>query len=63
MQSSRSWTVIGVGVFVVIIAAFADPLGLGRHPGFGWMQELGVIIGALIILSGFYLRGRGTSSR
>jgi hypothetical protein len=45
-----------VGILVVLISALADPLGLGRHPGFGWVQGLGVVIGALAIAVGLYLR-------
>ncbi len=33
-----AWVVIGAGVLLVLISAFADPLGLGRSPGFGWRQ-------------------------
>jgi len=56
-----AWIVIGAGVLLVLISVFADPLGLGRHPGFGWMQWLGVVIGALVILAGLYLRPRKAS--
>jgi hypothetical protein len=45
-----------VGILVVFISALADPLGLGRHPGFGWIQGVGVVIGALAIAVGLYLR-------
>ena len=50
-----AWVGIVVGALIVLVSLFADPLGLGRHPGFGWMQGLGVIIGALVILAGAYL--------
>jgi hypothetical protein len=53
--------VIGIGALLVLIALFADPLGLGR-PGFGWRQGLGLVIGAVVILAGFYLRRRGKAS-
>jgi hypothetical protein len=56
-----AWIVIGAGVLLVLISAFADPLGLGRSPGFGWRQTLGVIIGALVILAGLYLQRRKAS--
>jgi type IV secretory pathway VirB2 component (pilin) len=42
----------------ILISGFADPHGLGRSPGFGWRQTLGVIVGALVILAGLYLRRR-----
>ena len=50
--------VIGVGVLLVLISLFADPLGLGRSPGFGWKQTLGVVVGALVVAAGVYLRRR-----
>jgi hypothetical protein len=57
-----AWIVIGAGALLVIISVFADALGLGRNPGFGWTQGLGVVIGALVILAGLYLRRRKASS-
>jgi hypothetical protein len=56
-----AWIKIGAGVLIVLISVFADPLGLGRNPGFGWLQGLGVVIGALVILAGLYLRRRKAS--
>ncbi len=53
-----AWIVTGVGVLLVVISAFADPLGLGRSPGFGWRQTLGVVVGALVVAAGLYLRRR-----
>ncbi len=50
---------IGIGVLLLLMSVSADPLGLGRHPGFGWIQGLGVVIGAVVILAGLYLRRRG----
>jgi len=54
---------IGVGALVAAVSLLADPLGLTRYPGFGWVQEVGVIIGILAILAGFYLRGRAPRIR
>ena len=51
--------VIGIGALLILIALFADPLGLGGHSGFGWRQALGLVIGAVAILAGLYLRRRG----
>jgi uncharacterized membrane protein len=57
-----AWVLIGLGAIVALIAVFADPLGLGKSAGFGWKQGLGVIIGVVIILAGFYLRRRKSVS-
>jgi hypothetical protein len=54
---------IGVGVLLVLISALANPLGLGLHPGFGWKKTLGVVVGALIIVTGLYLRRWPRTSR
>jgi peptidoglycan/LPS O-acetylase OafA/YrhL len=54
--------VIGGGLFLVLISLFADPLGLGRSPAFGWRQTLGVVVGALVVIAGVYLRRRGRVS-
>jgi len=58
-----AWILIGVGVCVVLLSGFADSLGLGRHPGFGRFQTIGVVIGALVILAGLYLWFKETMSR
>jgi hypothetical protein len=61
MQTSVfAWIVIVVGVLLVILAALADPLGLGRSPGIGWRQGLGVVIGVVVLLLGLYFRRRRT---
>lgn len=51
-----AWTMIGLGVMLIIITGRADQLGLGRHPGFGWLQGLGVVIGVVVLLAGLYVR-------
>ncbi len=61
-----AWSMIGLGVLLVIITGRADQLviitgradqlGLGRYPGFGWLQGLGVVIGVVVLLAGLYLR-------
>ncbi len=53
-----AWIVIGAGVLLVLVSVFADPVGLGRNPGFGWLLWLGIVIGVLVILAGLYLRRR-----
>lgn len=61
-NATLAWVLIGIGAIVVLIALFADPLGLGKSAGFGWKQGLGVIIGIVVILAGLYLRRRKSVS-
>ena len=63
MTRTAAQDLIGVGVLVAAVSLLADPLGLARYPGFGWVQEVGVIIGILAILAGVYLRGRAPRIR
>ena len=58
MTRTSAQALVGVGVLVAAVSLLANPLGLGRYPDFGWLREVGVIIGILAILAGFYLRGR-----
>jgi len=63
MQSpALAKTLMIVGILIVLVAALADPLGLGRSPGFGWRQTLGVVVGALVVAGGVYLWRRGKPS-
>ena len=41
-----------VGAVVLAVAALADSLGIGEGHTFGWLQTLGVVLGALILLIG-----------
>ena len=44
-----------VGVVVLLLSLFADPLGIGEGEVFGWLQITGTIIGALVTLLGLAL--------
>jgi hypothetical protein len=41
------------GALVLIVSALADPIGLGRNPGFGWRQGLGIVVGLGLVWRGF----------
>ncbi len=49
---------ITAGTFLVLIALFADPF-MVRYPAFVWVQWLGVVVGALVIVLGVYLWSHG----
>jgi hypothetical protein len=41
-----------IGAAGLVISALADPIGVGQAEGFGWLQILGVILGAVVMLLG-----------
>jgi hypothetical protein len=51
--------IAGVGAVVVLVAAFADQIGIGESDAFGWKQITGVVVGALIIVLGWFIAFRG----
>lgn len=44
--------VVLVGVVAALIAALADPLGIGGSSGFGWSQGVLLAVGILLIVAG-----------
>lgn len=51
------------GLLLALLAAFADPLGLGGAPGFGWKQGVGVAVGLALAVVGWRVKGRTNSSQ
>jgi hypothetical protein len=54
--------VVLVGVVAALIAALADPLGIGGSSGFGWSQGVLLAIGILLIIAGGVMVVRSPSS-
>ena len=50
--------VVGIGVFVASL--LADLIGIGTSPGFGNVQLIGTIAGAVITCVGLFFRLRKT---
>jgi uncharacterized membrane protein len=46
---ARTWLVLVVGALLALISIFADQIGLGAMPGFGWKQTLGLVIGVVLV--------------
>jgi hypothetical protein len=44
------------GLVLCVVGLFGDYLVPPAYPGFGWHQQLGVVIGALMLLIGLLLR-------
>jgi hypothetical protein len=53
MDPRPTGIVVGlIGAVILAISALADPLGIGEGHTFGWLQILGVVLGAVILLLG-----------
>jgi hypothetical protein len=46
-----------LGVLLILVSLFADPLGFGREPGFGYRQAAGLVVGLALAILGIW-RGR-----
>jgi hypothetical protein len=44
-----------VGIVVLLLSLAADPIGIGSHPGFGYSQIVGAIVGAIVAVVGLIL--------
>ncbi|KDA54192.1 hypothetical protein EG19_01090 [Thermoanaerobaculum aquaticum] len=62
-SKSPAALLFAVGLLLALLAAFADPLGLGGAPGFGWKQGLGVAVGLALAVVGWRVKGRANSSQ
>lgn len=68
MNSTRvGWLLVVVGVIVLAVSAFADPIGIGAsdESAFGWKQATGVVVGGLATAAGLVVLWRhrsGTTS-
>jgi len=50
-------TLLALGVLLLVVALVAHAR-LDRSSGFGWLEEVGVVIGLLAIVAGLRLRRR-----
>ena len=39
---------------LALVSLFADPLGAGGEPGFGWKQGLGLVVGVALAAIGWW---------
>ena len=45
-----------VGLFILAISLFADFLAFGRHEGFGWQQQAGLVLAGVLVLTAAVVR-------
>ncbi len=57
-MAQRGWPllVLVLGILLALVSLFADPLGLGAKPGFGWKQTLGLAAGVVLAALGLWRR-------
>ena len=53
-RQTWSWLMLVVGVVLALISIFADRIGVGATPGFGWKQTLGLLIGLALFVLGLW---------
>jgi len=50
----KPWVLIVIGLVIIVLSGFADALGLGRSPGFGWRQTIGLALGIAVVVYGVW---------
>ena len=50
-----SYILMIVGIIVMYLFLFADEIGLGRSLAFGWNQQIGAVIGSIVLVIGAIL--------
>lgn len=57
MRMIHRWFIV-LGAVLLVVSLFADPIGIGRWPGFGFSQVVGCIVAILMLTVGFVVRAR-----
>ena len=55
-QRHLALLIIVVGGLLALVSLFADVLGVGGQPGFGWKQTAGLVIGVALVGFGLWSR-------
>jgi len=48
--------ILVVGVLLSLVSIFADTLGVGGEPGFGYKQTAGLVVGVALVALGLWSR-------
>ena len=56
LQKILSIVLLLNGVIIFILASSADFIGFGVYPGYGYKQISGIVVGAIAIFAGVYLK-------
>ena len=60
MERKRFGAVLlALGAVLLVLSAFADPIGIGEGGGIGWKQIVGIVVGAAaIVVAVIWMRAR-----
>ncbi len=53
-RQAWSWLMLAAGVVLAFVSIFADQIGVGATPGFGWKQKLGLLAGVALVALGLW---------
>ena len=53
-QKTLSTAMLVIGIVILVASLFADSLGIGEQPGFGFDQAIGSIVGAVVAAVGLF---------
>jgi hypothetical protein len=54
-KTTLAAVILIVGIVVLIESLFADPIGIGFNPSFGYNQAIGTTVGAILTAGGLWL--------
>jgi MYXO-CTERM domain-containing protein len=55
-QGGSAVLILVLGVLLALVSIFADALGVGGQPGFGWKQTIGLVVGLALVGFGLWRR-------
>jgi hypothetical protein len=55
-QRGSALVILVIGVVLALVSIFADSLGIGGKPGFGYKQTAGFVAGVALIALGLWRR-------
>lgn len=55
-QRQSALLMLVIGILLALVSLFADALGVGGQPGFGWKQTGGLILGLALVGLGLWRR-------
>ena len=55
-RRGSAFVMVVVGVLLALVSIFADVLGVGGEPGFGYKQGAGLVVGVALVALGLWRR-------